>query len=144
MDMERVRLNGNTEKEVEYVESQEQRKPERNWGHILYNSIWYIIFLVLILSTLVGLSILTVRIGREGDIEVLMEEVDPNNTSEPIHYMQHVGIEPPRQMDNGRLVGKSYVIPIRGPILYVAREEVHRTPVGADAGSGNQLKGKNV
>ena len=57
INMERFRLDGITGKEGVDMELQIQKKPERSWGTIIFNSIWYIVFLVLVLTTLVRLSI---------------------------------------------------------------------------------------
>ena len=113
-----------------------QKKTKESWGTLMFSSIWYIVFVTLILTTLIGLSILAVRIGREGSVEVDLVEVKQGNSSDPIQLMRksHIGFEPPTQLDGGRLGGKGYIIPYRTPILYVAREDVQRTP---DTGSGD-------
>ena len=81
INMERFRLYGIIGKERD-MEQQINRKPERNWRTIIFSSIWYIVFVMLILTTLVGLSILAIRLGREGHIEVVVEEVKHENSSD--------------------------------------------------------------
>ena len=103
-------------------------RKDRSWGTYLCKSLWYIVSVMLILTVLIGLVILSIRLMREGHIETHRER----NANDPVRLLQgdNVGREPPTQLDHERFSGRGYVVPFRNPILYVAREENHRTPTG--------------